>query len=130
MAELLLPQDSLPTLATNLVILVGFIGAIIAGLWKGWKEIKPEGPTPTPHGSLDPAIEVVKAALGEAQAVKALSKTNESLEERVRDLDRGVEDMVDELRSNRITIQRTAESLERLIQAVDANTQAIEKAWR
>lgn len=39
----------IPSLATNLVILCGFIAATIAGVWKGLKSIKSDkSPTPAP----------------------------------------------------------------------------------
>lgn len=133
MAELSPPDFNLATLATNLVILVGFIAAIIAGLWKGYKEIKktPVLPSANPDSITgSTAIEFVRASMEDAQTIRDLTRANANLETRVRDLDRGVEDMAEELRSNRLAIQRTGETIERLIRAIEHNTEAIQKAWQ
>lgn len=134
MAELSPPSLDVPAILTNLVILVGFIAAIFAGLWKGWKEIKspPKAPSVGDPASItgNATLEFMRASLEEAQSMRELRRSNEDLHASLRELDRDLENMAEELRQNRLSLRGAGESMDRLILAIERNTQAIEKAWR
>lgn len=132
MVELSPPSLSLSAILTNLVIVVGFIGAIIAGLWKGWREIrntKEASPAESDMVAQTSALDFMRASLDEAQAMRDLVRSSETLDKSVRDLDRNTSNVAEELRQNRLAISRAGDSMDRLAQVIERNTQAMERTW-
>ncbi len=124
------PSLDLNALGSNLAVLVVAIGAVTAGIWRGWQKIKKtltetEIPAVVPAG--EERLKLISATIVETSSLTMLSESNRQLDRSVCELDRSVENAQEELKQHRYSMDRMSENLARLTSALEHNSRTMDR---
>ena len=111
------PSLSLETLLTNFSIIILAVGAVIAGLYKGWAEIKKSIRESADADPGQPVAPVPVMATNEID-LAGITREVEQLKDEIVDLRRCTSDHTHELRENRRAIVETSHSMTKLVEAL------------
>lgn len=119
------------TVAANLTVLIVAISAGVAGLWKGWQSIKKslaEGHVQTNQDGSREQMRVVSATITETSSLNRLTESNQEVRAAVCDLQRTMEELVNEARQGRYMLRDHIEAMTRLTSSLDHNSRTIDRA--
>jgi len=115
-AASVVPSLDPETVLANLSIIILAVAAVIAGVWKGWQEIKKSVITKQEGDRLVAAIPVATA---ETYILQSLAREIENLRDEVVDLRRCTAEHTHELTENRRAIVATSENMLKLTEALN-----------
>lgn len=111
------PLLDLETVVTNISIIALAVAAVVAGVWRGWQEIK-KGLRPETN---DPDSGVAPLAMLplEPADLNEVIREIAGLKTEIVDLRRSTQDHTHELQQNRRAIVETSQAMSKLVNALD-----------